>query len=291
MNTQEPYSWPVIILAIFTLVGSAYGAYEYRLVSDDLVHTRFELASTTKTFALQYDALTKEKATLLEELAAERQKIALFEGQIGQIANTVGTLEKLKKTDQELLQKYSKVFFLNEHYVPPRLTTIDPAYTVDKTKPFEIHADVWPHLQGLLARAAGDKVELRVASSFRSFGTQAQLKSRYVTTYGSGSANKFSADQGYSEHQLGTTVDFSTASLGSNFSSFDATAAYVWLTEHAHEYGFVLSYPKNNKYYQYEPWHWRYVGVDLARKLHEDKKYFYDLDQREIDTYLVKIFD
>ncbi|HYC83096.1 MAG TPA: M15 family metallopeptidase, partial [Candidatus Paceibacterota bacterium] len=174
---------------------------------------------------------------------------------------------------------------------PPRLTTINPDYTVNKERPFEIHADVWPHLRRLLEEAEEDGVDLRVASSFRSFGTQSSLKSAYVTTYGAGTANRFSADQGYSEHQLGTTVDFSTSKLGGDFSKFETTPAYAWLTKEAHKYGFVLSYPKNNAYYQHEPWHWRFVGIDLARKLQEEGKHFYDLDQRELDSYLVKIFD
>jgi hypothetical protein len=52
----------------------------------------------------------------------------------------------------------------------------------------------------------------------------------------------------------------------------------------------VLSYPKNNSYYVYEPWHWRFVGVVLSSKLRQEGKNFYDLDQREIDNYLIDIF-
>ena len=133
--------------------------------------------------------------------------------------------------------------------------------------------------------------EIRIISAYRSFGEQSSLNTSYKITYGAGTANKFSADQGYSEHQLGTTVDLTTAKLGSSFEQFDGTIAYRWLQDNAYRYGFILSYPKNNKYYQYEPWHWRYVGVDLATKLHNDKKNFYDMDQREIDTYLIKFFD
>ena len=73
--------------------------------------------------------------------------------------------------------------------------------------------------------------------------------------------------------------------------SFEKTPAFTWLKENAHDYGFILSYPKGNLYYQYEPWHWRFVGEDLAEDLFEDGKEFYELDQREIDEYLVDIFD
>jgi LAS superfamily LD-carboxypeptidase LdcB len=63
------------------------------------------------------------------------------------------------------------------------------------------------------------------------------------------------------------------------------------MQNHAYIYGFVLSYPKNNGYYVYEPWHWRFVGVKLATDLHNQGKNFYDMDQRTIDTYLLNIFD
>ena len=72
---------------------------------------------------------------------------------------------------------------------------------------------------------------------------------------------------------------------------FDKTPEYKWLTDNAYKYGFVISYPAGNKYYKYEPWHWRFVGVALATKLHEDGIYFYDMDQRLIDNYLANIFD
>ena len=113
-------------------------------------------------------------------------------------------------------------------------------------------------------------------------------------TYGTG-ANAFSADQGYSEHQLGTAVDLTTQKDGNRFSDasggFDSTDGYTWMTQNAYKYGFVLSYPKGNSYYIYEPWHWRFVGVALATRLHNEGKNFYDLDQREIDGYLGLMFN
>ena len=138
--------------------------------------------------------------------------------------------------------------------------------------------------------AKADGVDLWVVSAYRSFETQAELKSAYTVTYGSG-ANAFSADQGFSEHQLGTTLDFTTKGLGGGLSGFGNTEAYQWLLEHAHQYGFTLSYPEGNSYYMYEPWHWRFVGEDLAKDLHRANAHFYDWDQRKIDGYLVNIFD
>jgi D-alanyl-D-alanine carboxypeptidase len=143
----------------------------------------------------------------------------------------------------------------------------------------------------MIAEAKEDGVDLKVISAYRSFETQTDLKSTYKVIYGAGSANQFSADQGYSEHQLGTTVDVTTPTTAGTFVSFENDPGYMWLTKNAHQFGFVLSYPKNNTYYQYEPWHWRFVGTDLAKDLHAEGKYFYDLDQRKINEYLVDIFD
>ena len=53
----------------------------------------------------------------------------------------------------------------------------------------------------------------------------------------------------------------------------------------------MLSYPKNNAYYIFEPWHWRFVGQDLAKDLQTDGLFFYDLDQRQLDEYLISFFD
>ncbi|MFH1704471.1 MAG: M15 family metallopeptidase, partial [Patescibacteria group bacterium] len=101
----------------------------------------------------------------------------------------------------------------------------------------------------------------------------------------------FSADQGYSEHQLGTAVDLITTGLGGKTDGFENTTAYQWLLSNAYRFGFVLSYPNGNSYYSYEPWHWRFIGVKLATYLHDNKLNFYDADQRSIDTYLINIFD
>lgn len=248
--------------------------------------------------------MAEERLALLSEIQSVRDSnydlmriidereatINSFQGQIQSLAGTVGTLEKLSKTDEELLKKYSKVYFLNENYIPPHLTLIDPLYLNKGATNISIHAQVWPYLERLLHDANAEGEKLLIASAFRSFETQSKLKTAYTVTYGSG-ANSFSADQGYSEHQLGTTVDFTTERLGASFSAFAQESAYKWLLSNAYKYGFILSYPPNNAYYKFEPWHWRFVGLELAKRLHSDGEHFYDLDQREIDQYLVNIFE
>ena len=86
-------------------------------------------------------------------------------------------------------------------------------------------------------------------------------------------------------------MDFTTQVTGSNFVGFDKTDAYKWLLANAYKYGFVISYPKQNTYYSFEPWHWRFVGVALSARLQNENLNFYFLDQREIDQNLVNLFD
>ena len=277
----------VIGLGILGLLG--YGYYD---TTRQLEDARTELAIATEgaeTLRGEMEALQADKTTLEEELAAERDRSEDLEEDVGDLRGTVRELDKIVKTDPELLQKYSKVYFLNENYSPAATVAIPDEY-IFGPKDESIHAEVLPYLKDLLEDAKEDETGLLVSSGFRSFETQAALKSGYRVTYGSG-ANAFSADQGYSEHQLGTTVDFTTEAVGGPFMSFAKTGAYNWLLNNAYRYGFILSYPPNNSYYQYEPWHWRFVGKELARDLHREGKNFYDLDQREIDKYLGEIFE
>jgi len=278
------------LVAVLALTAGGYGAYtlyqNLTTTTTKLASSTLELASTT----LELQKTEADKQALADALTAEQAKNGDYQNQISTIATTVGTLTKLSQTDKELLEKYSKVYFLNENYIPSSLSDIDEQYALDPKRTYEIHAEVKPFLEHMLSDAADAGAPLLVLSSYRSFGDQTALKISYKVTYGAG-ANKFSADQGYSEHQLGTAVDLTTKELGTTAISFATTPGGKWLSENAYKYGFILSYPSGNAYYQYEPWHWRFVGVALATYLHDHDAHFYDADQRFIDTYLANIFD
>ncbi len=234
--------------------------------------------------------LEEDKDDLRDELRDERERNEAFEGQIRDIAGTVGDLDKLSKTDEELLQKYSKAYFLNENFVPSDLREIDDAYVQDDREPEYFHGDAMKFLEDLMDEAEDDNIDITIISAYRSFEEQNSLKGQFTQVYGEG-ANAFSADQGFSEHQLGTTVDFGTSNITSAQLTFADTEAYAWLLRNAHRYGFVLSYPEDNGFYVFEPWHWRFVGKDLARDLDRADAHFYDWEQRRIDEYLLNIFD
>lgn len=290
--------WAIAALALILAGGIGYTLFRERediaLLSARAVILQQELDTTTRvlqeSIAETHSALSGELSREQENAAALRRQLGSVEGAVGTISGTVNTLEKLSQTDPELLQKYSRVYFLNENYTPERLAAIDKKYLYDESRPESFNAEAWPRLKRLLDDAGARDVTLYVRSAYRSFDEQAALKSAYTVVYGSG-ANTFSADQGYSEHQLGTTIDFITTGLGGKLDGFENTPPYQWLLDNAYRYGFVLSYPEENRFYVFEPWHWRYVGIKLASDLHAAKKHFYDMEQRDIDTYLVNLFD
>lgn len=287
------HTTPVIIIGLFCLVAALITYGEIRRFS---LETRFSnsMASTSADLQSLRNELTNIVAqnNLLNDVVQnEIIRSDSLAGQVEMVNETAATLDKLSKIPIQLLQKYSKVYFLNEHYEPMDLSSISSKYTYDRKVDYQLEGQVMPFFENMIKAALAEDIDLQVISAYRSFTTQSSLKSTYQVIYGAGTANQFSADQGYSEHQLGTTVDFTTSVLKADNSTFDQTPAFVWLQNNAYKYGFVLSYPKNNAYYVYEPWHWRFVGVDLAERLHRQGKNFYDLDQKIINNYLGLIFD
>jgi D-alanyl-D-alanine carboxypeptidase len=256
-----------------------------------LAYTTLQLSKNVNDLSNTTQGITNTLTDTQQNIAAVKNQVGGVEQSVGSITNTVGTLQKLAQIDPELLKKYSKVYFTNENYVPLHLITVPTEYAYSSKRSEQFLSEASPNLINLLMSAKANGITLYVKSGYRSFAEQKSLKSSYSVTYGAGTANAFSADQGYSEHQLGTTADFITSGLNGSLTGFDTTQSYTWLRANAHRFGFVLSYPKGNSFYVYEPWHWRFVGIKLATYLHDNNKNFYDLDQREIDPYLVDIFD
>ena len=247
--------------------------------------------STITSLETDLSNLKNDLENLAEDFRDEQNKNNEFEDQILDLAGELDEVEKLNEIDDELLRKYSKVSFLNENYIPSRIKQIDDEYVLEGKDEQYFHSDIMRYLERMFEAAQRDDIDLKVISGYRSFDEHNQLKGQFTEMFGTG-ANAFSADQGFSEHQLGTTIDITTPEVGGTFQSFGETEAFAWLEENAYKYGFILSYPEDNQFYIYEPWHWRFVGRDLARDLSRDKnETFYTMDQREINKYLLEFFD
>ncbi len=123
------------------------------------------------------------------------------------------------------------------------------------------------------ARKAGKGIAVR--SAYRSYASQQSVFQGWVNSSGYKQALKFSARPGHSEHQLGTTIDFRSASSQAapwDYNDWATSKPGAWMKANAWKYGFVMSYPKgkfNKVCYGYEPWHYRYVGRKLAKEIHD----------------------
>ncbi len=158
-----------------------------------------------------------------------------------------------------------KLHRLEEDCEPEGLTPLSDAWAYG---PQEVAERILPDLLALLEAAAAEGHRLAVVSSYRSYGTQRDTFQYHVDTYGLEQAERVSARPGHSEHQLGTTVDFSSAAVGYELvAAFGGTSEGRWLAARAHEFGFVMSYPPGLESvtgYVYEPWHFRWVGRETA---------------------------
>jgi zinc D-Ala-D-Ala carboxypeptidase len=160
---------------------------------------------------------------------------------------------------------------LPSDYVPKDLVPLQD-YGVPALGSEVLRREAAEHLGRLVEDAAVYGEELVVSSAYRSYEEQQLSHERLVSVFGAG-AGRTSASAGHSQHQLGTAVDFTNAAAGYQvWELFAQTSAYWWLEHHAWEYGFVLAYPRGKEEqtgYQWEPWHYRYVGVENAKRLEE----------------------
>lgn len=150
-----------------------------------------------------------------------------------------------------------------ESWTPPKLESSGGAAMVPEAS---------EALARMRAAAADAGVRISVGSGYRAYGFQQSIYSDYVSRWGSGRADRFSARPGYSEHQTGWAVDV-FGSIGCRLKEcFADEPAGEWVAAHGHEYGFIVRYPQATEDvtgYKHEPWHLRYVGVELATEMRE----------------------
>ena len=154
--------------------------------------------------------------------------------------------------------------------IPPSSVTTNAAKSSDEQS---LRETIFEPTVSLFAAAKSAGYDLMIASGFRSYELQTMYFDNYSRTSGEEAANKYSARPGQSEHQTGIAFDISLTSRECYLETcFGDTAAGQWLAKHAHDYGFTLRYPADKTEitkYQYEPWHFRYVGVELAKALRD----------------------
>jgi len=129
-----------------------------------------------------------------------------------------------------------------------------------------INSEAYSWLQKMQTESMKYGHSLVLLSGFRSYSSQKSIYNNYIRQYGQTLTDTFSARPGHSEHQTGLAFD-----VGWIDDSFGETERGKWLAQNAHKYGFIIRYPKGKEHitgYKYEPWHIRYLGIELATKVY-----------------------
>lgn len=173
----------------------------------------------------------------------------------------------LSKGMYTLVNKY---YYLESNFIPEELETVSYEYAINNTKLNKIALE---NFIKMADKAKEENIIIKITTAYRDYNFQSILYNNYVNSDGKELADTYSARPGYSEHQFGYSFDLTNADYA-DFDEFEYTEEFKWLQDNAYKYGFILRYPKDKEYitgYQFEAWHYRYVGNDIA-------KYIYDND-------------
>ena len=166
----------------------------------------------------------------------------------------------------------NKEYGLGESFVPDDLVVpeinFDFNYFDEKKL---MRAEAASALEELVDAALEEGLQITGVSGYRSYNRQKYIYEKNIKTKGLEYTSKYSAKPGYSEHQSGLAIDVSTPAVNNDLKeSFADTPEGLWIAENCYQYGFIVRYPKGKESitgYAYEPWHIRYVGVELATYL------------------------
>ena len=166
------------------------------------------------------------------------------------------------KNPDSLMVLVNKLNRLQSNYVPHDLEQITLNYATNNKF---LRKEAKENFEKLSSDAKKIGYSIIAVSAYRDYDYQENLFNNYVKEKGENYALKCSAKAGHSEHQTGLSVDV----MGSNndYDQFEKSKEFDWMKNNSYKYGFILRYPKGKEYitgFKYEPWHYRYVGKDIA---------------------------
>lgn len=248
-NIQSDYSIDDVIYLVNNNI-----TYEYSQKLVDIVRSKYFLKSRLERY-MKYDSddintiITNVNSNLDYDFYTNIQKSDTSKGNL------------------IIVNKY---YQLDNDYYYGELVTMDKAY--DNKSGSKLNKEAYAAFQKLVDAGEKEGYHIRNNSAYRSYNTQSGLYNNYKNSNGLTWADKWSARPGHSEHQTGLALDVGVKneySLG----KFESSPEFTWMKNNAHLYGFILRYPKGKEYitgYGYEPWHYRYVGVDVATYIYEN---------------------
>ena len=148
------------------------------------------------------------------------------------------------------------------------LVSVPRQYHGSNGKEYRLNKELLKNFEIMYNTAKKENINLNIISAYRSRDYQNRLYKNSVSKRGLAYTNKYIARPGYSEHETGLAIDVNRIKL-----SFEKTKEYRWLRDNSYKFGFILRYPKGKEEitgYSFEPWHYRYVGVDVASVIHKE---------------------
>ena len=213
---------------------------------------------------------SQPKATVKPEVSLVKPEITI----------TLPGAKPIKALEEDYQNPASLWFLVNKQrplprdYTPSELTI--PAVKTQEWRSQDersVRADIASYVVAMFKEAQDNSLVLTILSGYRSALTQEIIYNNSLVRVGEEQTKQYIAFPGQSEHQTGLVIDIATTPEECSLEwCFENTGAGEWLRNNAHRFGFILRYPKEKETitgYSYEPWHFRFLGVDLATALHE----------------------
>ena len=162
----------------------------------------------------------------------------------------------------------NKYYQLPEDFIPANLKEVPVNYHINGERKYYLDETALNAFIEMADAAKAEGIELRILSAYRSFSYQQGLYNTYVERDGFEAANRYSARAGHSEHQTGLAVDVNLISQ-----DFENRPEFLWLRDNSYKFGYILRYKEGYEWetgYMYEPWHYRYVGKEVAKQIFEE---------------------
>jgi len=262
----------------YKLLEIGYNKTEIKLIEEKLSKADVKSLLTEKYNTNIYK-LMKEKHYLNENL--DNYLVYLNENANSPLADVIAIVNvKANNTwyDEDIIKDTNntkkELILINKFYKLNQDTTFDDLKNVSLTYSYsgnklrEIALEKYIEMYNA---AKNEGLSLIIAASYRSYTQQENLYNNSVNYGGNDYADRVSARPGHSDHQSGLAVDLTK--YNSLLKDFEATNEFTWLQANAYKYGFILRYPKDKKYltgFDYEPWHYRYVGLEAAETIHNE---------------------
>lgn len=190
-----------------------------------------------------------------------------------------------EKTDDTL----GKFVILNKHYYSDGnykgkdLIDVDSSYNLYGYD-FQLSKECYEAFLKMYNDAKDKGYAFKINSAYRSYEKQVTIYQGWVNKDGQALADTYSARAGFSEHQTGYAFDVRDYPFTND--DYSKTKSFTWVSENAYKYGFIIRFPKDKEYitgYQYEPWHYRYVGEEAAKYIYEN-----DITFEEYYEYFIR---